>query len=250
MNKKTARKPAAKPTHCPACGVPVEVDDRFCRKCGAALSGDAKSNGGLRGLTGLRAFGLAIIILAIFYIALNYGGGGDSNSNSIPTQRIDIGDVGAGATTGGATQSMTARQAADALFDRAMFAHETGDSAAARQFVPMAIQAYEGLSNLDPDARYHLALLKLAANQPEAALQQTEIILTEVPDHLLGLTATARAYEQLGRPDLAVEYYQRFIDVHTPTVATSRPEYIAHANALAARLTAARAYVAQHGGAR
>ena len=249
MNKKQAKKPAAKPIPCPSCGAPGEADDRFCSKCGAALSADAKANGGLRGLTGLRAFGLAVIVLAIFYAALNYGKGGGSSSDSAPTERIGFGDIGSGTTTGGATQSMTPLQAADALFDQAMFAHETGDAGTAQQFVPMAIQAYEDLPNLDPDARYHMALLRLAGNQPEAALEQTEIILAEVPNHLLGLTATARAYDQMGRQDLAVEYYQKFLDNHTPDVATSRQEYIAHANALAARLTAARAYVAEHGGA-
>ena len=248
MNKKQAKKPAAKPIRCPSCGAPGKADDRFCSKCGAALSADAKTNGGLRGLTGLRAFGLAVIALAIFYAALNYGKGG-SSSDSVPTQRIGIGDAGSGTAAGAATQIMTPLQAADALFDRAMFAHETGDAASAQQLVPMAIQAYEDLPNLDTDARYHLALLRLAGNQPEAALEQTEIILTAVPNHLLGLTATARAYEQMGRQDLAVEYFQRFLDSHTPDVATSRQEYIAHANALAARLTAARAYVAEHGGA-
>jgi tetratricopeptide (TPR) repeat protein len=250
MNKKQAKKPATKPIPCPSCGAPSQADDRFCSKCGTALSPDAKANGGLRGLIGLRALGLAIIVLAVSYAALNYGKGGDSSSNSVPTQRIGFGDIGSGTAPAAATESMTPRQAADALFDRAMYAHETGDAATALQFVPMAIQAYEGLPILDPDARYHLALLQLAGNQPEAALEETEILLTDVPNHLLGLSATARAYEQMGREDMAVEYYQRFLDNHTPDVATSRQEYIAHANALAARLTAARAYLAEHGGAR
>ncbi|KPK59570.1 MAG: hypothetical protein AMS21_09870 [Gemmatimonas sp. SG8_38_2] len=249
MTKKPAKKPAAKPAYCPSCGTAAQADDRFCRKCGAALSADAKANGGLRGLTGLRAFGLAVIALAVFYAVLQYGKGSDSTSDSVPTQRIGFGEIGSGAAPGAATESMTPRQAADALFDQAMFAHETGDAATAQQFVPMAIQAYTDLPSLDADARYHLALLSLAGNQPEAALEQTEILLAEVPNHLLGLTATARAYEQMGRPDMAVEYYQRFLDNHTPEVATSRQEYIAHANALAARLTEARAYVEAHGGA-
>jgi tetratricopeptide (TPR) repeat protein len=249
MAKKQGKKPSAESIHCPSCGEPADSDDRFCRKCGTALSADAKTNGGLGGLTGLRAFGLAIIVLAIFYIALQYGKGSDSSSNSVPTQRIGFGDVGSGPAQGSATESMTPREAADALFDRAMYAHETGDAVTAQQFVPMAIQAYEDLPTLDTDARYHVALLELANNQPEAALEQAEIILAEVPNHLLALTASARAYEQLGRTDLAVDRYQRFLENYTPDVATSRPEYIAHTNALASQITAARAFVAEHAAA-
>lgn len=243
MSKKTKKTPKDQ-SYCPNCGEKSESGDRFCRKCGAALSPDAKVNGGMRGLTGLRAFGIAVIALAIFYAILNYGGGGSSGTDAVPSERINITDVGA--PSGGISRAVTPRDNADALFDQAMFAYETGDSAAAQQFIPMAIAAYQGLAGLDPDAHYHLALMYLASNRPEDALAETEIILTAVPDHLLGLSATARAYDLMGRADLASEYYQRFLDTHTPDVATSRPEYISHANALAARLGMARTYVAEH----
>jgi tetratricopeptide (TPR) repeat protein len=246
MVKKRDKKPVAERRHCPGCGATVDKSDRFCRECGAPLKDDAKANGGLRGLVGLRAFGLAIVALAVFFAVLHYTRS-SSRTDEAPGQRISITDVGAPPTAGATVPARTPRENADILFNQAMAAYETGDSTGARQFIPMAIVAYQGLTALDPDARYHLALLNLAADQPQAALAQADTILSQVPNHLLGLSVSARAFDRMGREDMAAEYFRRFLDAYTPDVVASRPEYIDHGKALPDRAELARSYLEAHG---
>ncbi len=131
-----------------------------------------------------------------------------------------------------------------------MVAYESGDSGGVRRFVPMALAAYADLGELDADARYHIALLDLAAGRPQEALAQADTILAEVPDHLLGLSVSGEAYERMGRVEEAVARYRRFLEVYSPEVAASRPEYVDHARALPSRLEAARRYVEAHASGR
>jgi tetratricopeptide (TPR) repeat protein len=250
MAKPRNEKSSAQPLRCPNCGAARDRSDAFCRKCGNRFDGEAKPNGKMRGLKGLRAFGLAVLAFALVFALLEYGRGG-FDGGSPPVQPISITDVGLGTDAGPrgqpATQPLTARGTADALFNQAMSAHESGDSAGARQFVPMAITAYRDLIDLDLDARYHLALLSLAAGRPEDALAQADTTLAEVPDHLLALSVAARAHAERGETAAAADYYRRFLDAYTPDLAASRPEYIDHGRALPARRDEARRYLQERG---
>ena len=241
MAKKQNRKTASEPRHCPSCGSAFDASDRFCRQCGAPLKAKVKANGGLRGLVGLRGFGIAIVALAVFYAILQYGGG--SGSSDAPAQRISISEIG-GASPAVASDP---RATADQLFNEALAAYESGESERARQFIPMALAAYAELGELDLDARYHVALLDLAAGEPEAALAQADTMLAQIPEHLLGLLVAARAHEQLGQPSQAADYYQRFLDAHTPDVAASRQEYLDHGRVLGARRQTAIEYLRAQG---
>lgn len=192
-------------------------------------------------MVGLRGFGIAIIALGVLYALIHYSGG--ATSDGVPTQRISISEIGS--ETPAATTDP--RAIADQLFNEALAAHETGDSAGARQFVPMALSAYADLGDIDLDARYHVALLNLAAGRPEAALAQSDTMLARVPDHLLALLVAARAYDQLGQPDRAADYYERFLQVHTPDAAVSRQEYLDHERVLAGSRQTALEYLRAHG---
>jgi hypothetical protein len=230
--------------YCPACGAARDADDRFCRKCGSPFGDRAKPNGKPRGLTGLRAFGLAVVAIAVVYAFLLFGrgdSGGQQQAQSIP-----IGAVGS-PTAGAATQPLTPRAAADQLFNQAMSAYESGDQAAAQRFIPMAIAAYRQLSALDLDARYHLALLHFAGGRPRDAIAEADTMMTLVPDHLLALSISARAHEALGDEDRAAELWRRFLDAYTPDVAASRPEYMDHARALPERRNRAEEYLRRRG---
>jgi len=228
MAKRQNKQTDGEPRKCPSCGTAYDPSDRFCRQCGAPLKGNVKANGGLRGLVGLRGFGIAIAALAIFYAVLQYGGGSDSRDE--PTQRISISEIGANPTGAPNPRAM-----ADQLFNEALAAFESGDSERSRQFIPMALAAYGELGELDLDARYHIALLDLAAGNANSALAQADTMLSQVPEHLLGLLVAARAHEQLGQPSQAADYYQRFLDAHTPDVAASRQEYLDHGRVLSTR---------------
>lgn len=242
MNEKQS-KPGGRDRFCQACGAARDSGDRFCRKCGTPFAADAKPNGKQRGLTGLRAFGLAVIALAVVYAFLLYGKrdtDGQGQAQSIP-----IGAVGTAGTP--STQPLTPRASADQLFNQAMSAYESGDVANAQRFAPLAITAYRQLSSLDLDARYHLALLALAGGRPQDALAQADTMLAEVPEHLLALSVSARVHEALGDEDRAAQFWQRYLDAYTPDVAASRPEYMDHARALPERRDRAESYLRERG---
>ncbi|MGD2218210.1 MAG: hypothetical protein PVJ64_15740 [Gemmatimonadales bacterium] len=243
MNKKQA-KPNGPDRYCPTCGAARDASDRFCRKCGSPFGATAKPNGLPRGLTGLRAFGLVVVALAIVYAFLLFGRSDTARQQG--AQPIPIGAVGdPGAAA--ATQPLTPRASADQLFNQAMTAYESGDPANAQRFIPMAITAYRQLGSLDLDARYHLALLGLAVGRPQDALAQADTMMAQVPEHLLALAVSARAHEALGDGEQAAQFWQRFLDAYTPDVAASRPEYMDHARALPERRNKAEEFLRRRG---
>ncbi|HSG82464.1 MAG TPA: zinc-ribbon domain-containing protein [Gemmatimonadota bacterium] len=250
MSNQSKTRPPAKSRHCTNCGAKHDPADRFCRECGAPLRAAGKPNGHAQGLKGLRAFGLAIIALAAIYAVLLYSG--RAKNAPEPSQRIDFTSVGQpvpGATSQplGSSPTLTGREAADQLFNQAMYAYETGDSATANQFIPMALSAYRNLASLDMDGRYHIALLELAAGRPLLAIAQADTMLAAAPEHLLALTVTGRSYESLGQEERAIEFYQRFLASYTPDVAVSRTEYMDHAGALPLRRDHAQRYLQERG---
>jgi hypothetical protein len=251
MSQDSKTKPAARSRHCPACGAKHDPADRFCRECGAQLQAAGKPNGGALGLRGLRAFGVAIVALAIVYAVLLYSG--RETRTPEPSQRIDFTSVGqpAPGATGqppvGSSPALTGREAADQLFNQAMYAYETGDNATATQFIPMALDAYRDLGSLDLDGRYHIALLELAAGRPQLALAQADTMLAAVPEHLLALSVSGRSYESLGQDQRAIDFYQRFLRAYTPDNAVSRTEYMDHAGALPLRRDHAQRFLQERG---
>ncbi len=241
MAKQQDKKIDSESRKCPSCGRSFDPSDRFCRQCGAPLNAGGKANGGMRGLVGLRGFGIAIVALAVFYAVLQYGG--RSGSSDTPAQRISISEIG----TPSPGVAPDPRATADQLFNEALAAYETGDSERANRFVPMALTAYAQLGELDLDARYHVALLDLAAGEAKAALAQADTMLAQIPEHLLGLLVAARAHEQLNQPSQAADYYQRFLAAHTPEVAASRQEYLDHGRVLGSRRQTAIEYLRAQG---
>jgi hypothetical protein len=127
------------------------------------------------------------------------------------------------ATTGGAPALMpppaapppiqSPRVVADQLFNRAMMAHETGQTQQAAALLPEAIMAYQRLEPLDADGLFHLALLQLAVGNEAGARVTSDRILATAPNHLLGLAAAAQASEQ-SAPNEARGFWQRYLDAY------------------------------------
>jgi hypothetical protein len=144
---------------CPNCG--AQAQGKFCQECGAALeagrcvSCNAKLTPGARYCTqcGKRtnvrsnqnapwyvaAAGLLVLAVLLLIPILR---GEQPVARSQP-----IGPVESGAPPGPAGEmpglSGNMRENADRLFNRVMQARESGDTARAKFFVPMAIQAYQ-----------------------------------------------------------------------------------------------------------
>jgi hypothetical protein len=118
------------------------------------------------------------------------------------------------------------RTAADQLFNRAMTAHETGQTQRAAVFLPEAIEAYQGLEPLDADGLFHLALLQLADGDEGGARASADRILATAPNHLLGLAVAAQASEQ-SAPNEAKGLWQRYLDAYDEQQGRA-PEYGHH----------------------
>jgi tetratricopeptide (TPR) repeat protein len=135
------------------------------------------------------------------------------------------------------------RMVADQLFNRAMMAHETGQTQQAAVFLPEAIAAYQALESLDADGLFHLALLQLAAGNTGEARATSDRILAMAPNHLLGLAAAAQASEQ-SAPNEAKGFWQRYLDAYDEQQGRA-PEYGHHQRVFPVLSKQAREFIAR-----
>lgn len=151
-----------------------------------------------------------------------------------PTGGGPEGPFSGGMQGGGAPPPLSGnmRDNADRLFNRIMEAREAGDSAGARQFLPMAISAYEQSGELDADGLYHLSLLQSFSGDPSAALATAKQILAANPSHLLGLSAASEAARLGGQTAEARGYDQTIVQVYPTESKRDLIEYRDHANVL------------------
>ena len=139
--------------------------------------------------------------------------------------------VAAGPATGAAgvdLSSMTPREAADRLFNRVMTAVAADDSTEVVTFLPMAIRSFELAEPLDADGKFHLVLLHLTGQFNAEALEGAEEILSEQPNHLLGLAMAGDASLALGDSASARGYYGRWLDAYETETAKDLLEYRDH----------------------
>ena len=139
--------------------------------------------------------------------------------------------VAAGPVTGAASvdlSSMTPREAADRLFNRVMTAVAADDSTEVVSFLPMAIRALELAEPLDTDGKFHLVLLRLTGQFNAEALEGAEEILSEQPNHLLGLAMAGDASIALGDSGSARAYYGRWLNAYETETGKDLLEYRDH----------------------
>jgi hypothetical protein len=234
---------------CKACGTGLVAGARFCTACGAPVR---------RGATNLPWYlaGAALVVLIVLVllpttrrsgpaggegaVALQPAGGppapGDMEAAGMPSAAP--GAVGAPGPLNG-----TPRELADRLFNRIMQLRESGDTARARFFLPMGMQAYAMAGDLDADGLYHLSLLQGLAGSGTEGRATAEKILATSPDHLLGLAAAAQAANVAGDRTAARAYYKRLLDHYDAEAKKSLPEYEEHRQILSAYRSEADAYL-------
>lgn len=227
--------------HCRECGNTLLPDARFCTQCGAAVPSPATATS-LGEVEPVEppsqhrpsvlpwvVAGAAVVALAGVLLAPRL---------REPRQepRFEFSREATAPPAGDPRSvdiaSMTPRQRADALFDRVMRTTSQGDSTGARQFVPMAIAAYEMAGQPDTDARYHIGALHLVGGNPVAARAQADTILASNPRHLFGLFTAAQAEQERGNTTEARALYRRFLDAYDAELSRGLPEYKAHEPAL------------------
>ena len=124
--------------------------------------------------------------------------------------------------------TMTPREAADILFNRVMRSVAANDDADVQFSLPMAIGAHVRAEPLDTDGKFHFVLLQLTGQFNTEALEGAEEILSEHPNHLLGLAMAGDASLALGDSASAGAYYRRWLDAYDSETEKDLLEYRDH----------------------
>ncbi|HYW05625.1 MAG TPA: zinc ribbon domain-containing protein [Longimicrobium sp.] len=205
---------------CRECGNPLPRGARFCNECGVPAVAPPAAELGRAPVLPWAVAAVAVVALAGTLLA--WRGGDDQPAPTpavapvaaAPSSAPGPLPAAAGASGGASSvdlANMTPREAADRLFNRVMQNVTSGDSAAARQFIPMAIGAYGRVDPLDTDGRYHLAVLHLVGGQYNEARAQADSILATDPKHLFGLFTAAQAEQGRGNRPAAAALFRRFL---------------------------------------
>ena len=169
----------------------------------------------------------ALLVGLILVIA--YPVYGPDRPNVSPPVGVGPGVGPAAGPAGVDLSSMTPREAADRLFNRVMTAVAADDSAEVVSFLPMAIRAFELAEPSDADGKFHLVLLRLTGEFNAEALAGAEEILSEHPNHLLGLAMAGDAALALGDSAAARLYYRRWLEGYETETEKDLLEYRDHA---------------------
>ncbi len=220
---------------CPVCAAVNPTRARFCGDCGAPLQSaapaPAKAAHGSPVLPWFLAGCAALAIHAVIIIVALKGG---INPAPAPDMSNNGSSSGSGAQfaapSGRPTDlsQMTPREAADRLWTRIMTASESGDTAQVSFFGPMAYQAYNNVSPLDADARFHIGLIALALNDPDKARAQADTIARENPTHLFGSYLKAMAGAKSGRTADIRAGWQAFLTNYDSEMRKNLEEYQQH----------------------
>lgn len=239
-----------RPDTCAACGSERVPGAAFCTQCGAPTQGAVATPAGRVPMSASRArrtqalLGGALILAigAIVAVPLLLRDDASPAAPGMPAAGSNTMAPFADGGAGGATPpplSANMRENADRLFDRVARAGEAGDSAEARRFAPMALQAYEMAEPLDADGLYHVAMIHLMTGDAANARAVAERLLGVHPQHLLGLGIAAEASAAAGDAAAEAEYDRRFREAWPEESMATRPEYQSHSDLLPAYRDAA-----------
>ena len=205
--------------YCAQCG--ARVSGRFCGQCGAPVAGEpraARSFAAQWGAVGLAV--LALVILAVLILR--------------QPQAPAAGplDAAAGSSSGAVPpdiSGLSPRQRFDTLYNVVMRASESGDAARSARFAPMALMAYAQLEDVDADARYHAAVLRLHVNgDSKPALLLADTIQASAPQHLFAFMIRGSAGQLAGDQAMVRAAARGFLSAWEAEIASGKPEYQDH----------------------
>jgi hypothetical protein len=138
---------------------------------------------------------------------------------------------------------MTPQQQADSLFNRVMWAHQSGDYAEVSTFGPRAIEAYGGLGQLSNDARYNVGVLYSVSGPMEMALVHADSLEIGVPGHLFSALLRGGVARVQGDTAALHSAYRAFLESYDSEMESGRTEYQDHATSVEGFLTEARSAI-------
>jgi len=213
---------------CRECGASVAVGARFCGQCGASATDASPHPATPKATLPWMVAGGGALALAVILVLLVRR---DKASIAAAAQSTPA-EVAAGAEAPPDISSMSPRERFDRLYNRIMRAAESGDEATVTRFTPMALMAYAQLPDIDADARYHAALLKVHTGDAEGAGALADTILTQNPGHLFGyLIRGTVARWQKDQAALAGSY-AAFLSHYDAEMKAGRGEYAKHSRAI------------------
>lgn len=208
-------------TTCHACGTELQSDARFCPQCGRAVRAAAARDNvwsiAIPWAAAGAAVGAAVTLFAV--------------RGAAPSAPADI-PLRPSAANAGDISQMSPDERATRLFNRVMRLDEEGKTDSVAFFAPMALQSYEMLPSRDADARYHIALLQLAAGNPRGAEAQADSIARLAPNHLFGFIIRARVAHARGDAAGERRALTDFRRHERDERARGRPEYQDHSGQL------------------
>lgn len=227
---------------CSACGAALSTGARFCHRCGNPAGQGApvitpasqptpKGSGNV--IPWALAF-VAVLALVAYSAGRNFGkakgSAVDGSSNAIANAAID-GPAAAAAAAGRAPDisQMSPSEMANRLYIRVMTAAENNQmDSAAFLAERMAIPAHEMLENPSNDERYHLARIAEIAGDSTIARAQTDTILKNEPNSLLGLMMGSRAALMNNNAAKAKQYDQQLLKALDTELKTDNVDYQMH----------------------
>ena len=230
---------------CPSCGAALAPGSRFCTKCGTpAGAPPAGARAGIGGVGWPWIAGAAVLLVVVVMLFLP-DRVAEPEPRATSPGAAPLG--GAPPVSGDGLLSGDMRTNADRLFNRIMAAAEQGNEAEVAQFMPMAIQAYGMVEDLDHDGLFHLAILHRTAGAPDQAMATAERILSDAPQHILALGVAAAAAADAGDTARANELHRRLLDAYPAEAAKPLPEYVDHQRMLPEYRRAAQEALGQGG---
>jgi DnaJ-domain-containing protein 1 len=124
--------------------------------------------------------------------------------------------------------SMSPKERATRLYNRIMTAAESGDTAQMHFFVPMAVQSYALLGDLDADAHYHVGMIHLVNGEYAAASSQADSIARANPTNLLGAALKAELAKRRGDAPARKRAYRDLMANYDREMASGKGEYTDH----------------------
>lgn len=213
---------------CSVCRSPLTPGAKFCHRCGSPAGAGVRAVERPSGVNAALPWAVAAIAL-LALIALAAGqrfsrapqGGGELTTpmgSPIPGSRAP--DI----------SSLTPEQRAERLYDRIMSAAERGRADTVQFFMPMALQAYQDLGQLNVDQRYDLGRLAEVAGDARLASAQADTILRSHPQHLLGLVLASRAARLRNDERASLRFLEQLARAEKAEREKLLPEYQLHQN--------------------